>query len=138
MIERKGHVKAYHIPARQAHIVLSKVATHIDRKAVIMTDEAAVYKKLPRFGYQWGAVKHGKKHQAHGSVNTNSIESFWALFKRGVDGTYHSMSKKHLQKYIDEVCFRFNNRDNDMQTVFNDVTRRVAKNGKMSFRTLTA
>lgn len=138
MIERKGHVKAYHIPARQAHIVLGKVAQHIDRKAVIMTDEAAVYKKLPRFGYQWGAVKHGKKHWAHGNVNTNSIESFWALFKRGVDGTYHSMSKKHLQRYINEFTYRFNSRKDAIQDVFTDSVNRISQHGKLSYKTLTA
>ncbi len=49
-----------------------------------------------------------------------------------------TMSKKHLQKYIDEVCYRFNNRQTNMQDMFADVTRRVAKSGKLPLRKLTA
>jgi hypothetical protein len=45
-----------------------------------------------------------------GDLNTNRIESFWAIVKRGVYGIYHSVSEKHLQKYIDEFSFRYNNR----------------------------
>jgi hypothetical protein len=48
------------------------------------------------------------------------------------------MSKKHLQRYVDEVCFRFNHRNDTMQTMFEDTTRRVAKSGKMPLRKLTA
>ena len=108
------------------------------KAGAIARDEARVYTKLPKIGYQWGAVKHGKKHWAHGKVNTNSIESFWALFKRNYHGTYHSMSKKHLQKYIDEVSFRFNMRGSDIQALFDAATVLVAGSGKLSYKKLTA
>ncbi len=138
MTERGGKIRAYHVPSRETHIILNKVTENIDRKAFVMSDEAGVYKKLPKLGYQHGSVKHGKRHWAKGNINTNSIESFWALFKRNYHGTYHSMSKKHLQRYIDEVAFRFNNRNADMAEKFDAVTMRIAKHGKMSFKTLTA
>jgi transposase-like protein len=138
MTERGGKIKAYHIPNRQAEHVLTKIMTNIRDDAHLMTDEARVYKRLNRMGYKHGFVKHGKKHWAHGKVNTNSIESFWALFKRNYHGTYHSMSKKHLQRYIDEVCFRFNNREFTMQEAFDEVIQRVSKHGKISYEALTA
>lgn len=103
-----------------------------------MSDEARVYQKLPRLGYQHGTVKHGKKHWAHGDVNTNSIESFWALFKRVHHGTYHTISKKHLQRYINEVVFRFNMRPGEMDVVFVELTSRIASSGKISYKALTA
>jgi transposase-like protein len=103
-----------------------------------MSDEAGVYKKLRKLGYQHGSVKHGKRHWAKGNINTNSIESFWALFKRTYHGTYHTMTKKHLQRYINEVTFRFNGRESSMQEKFDALTARVSKHGKISYKTLTA
>lgn len=104
-----------------------------------MTDDAGVYRKVVRVGYgKHGTIKHSRKQYVCGNIHTNSIESFWALFKRNYHDTYHTMSKKHLQRYIDEVCFRFNNRDMDMSEVFAEVARRVAKSGKMSRKALTA
>lgn len=46
-------------------------------------------------------------------INTNGIESFWAVLKRGIYGVYHHISVKYMQKYIDEFCFRSNNRKDD-------------------------
>lgn len=138
MTEQGGKTKAFHISSRETHIILDKIRRNIDPSAFVMSDEAGVYKKLPKIGYRHGSVKHGKKHWAHGEVNTNSIESFWALFKRGYHGTYHSMSKKHLQRYIDEFTFRFNTRKTGMSERFAEVVRGVSKRGKLSYKTLTA
>lgn len=138
MTERGGRIKVVHIPHRGTEVLMPTITKHVDKSARIMTDEARVYTKLPKTGYQWGYVKHGKKHWVRGDISTNSIESFWALFKRNYHGTYHTMSKKHLQRYIDEVCFRSNNREVPMQQVFAEVTRRVAKSGKMPLKALTA
>ncbi len=139
MTQRGGKTKAFHIPHRGTEVMLPTMKKHISPKAMVMTDEARVYRKLPKVGfYQHGSVKHGKKHWAHGNVNTNSIESFWALFKRNYHGTYHSMSKKHLQRYIDEVAFRFNNRESGMAGKFDAVTMQFAKRGKLSYKALTA
>jgi len=92
-----------------------------------------------KVGYkQHGTIKHSRRQYVHGNVHTNSIESFWALFKRNYHGTYHSMSKKHLQRYIDEVVFRFNNRQNGMDIKFDLATAKIAKRGKMSYKVLTA
>lgn len=138
MTERKGKTKAFSVPHRGTEVLLPLIRDNIDAKARIMSDEARVYQKLPRTGYQHGSVKHGKRHWAHGDVNTNSIESFWALFKRGHHGTYHTMSKKHLQRYIDEFVFRFNSRDVSMQERFDLVTKLMSGSGKMSYKALTA
>lgn len=138
MTERGGKVKAYHIPHRGTEVLLPTIKEHIDPRAHIMSDEARVYKKLPKVGYQHSSVKHGKKHWVYGDTNTNSIESFWALFKRVHHGTYHTMSKKHLQRYIDEVTFRFNMRLEDMDTVFAEITRRIAVSDRLDYKTLIA
>lgn len=137
MIERGGLVKAFHVPHRGTEMLLPKIKEHISPKARIMTDEAKVYQKLPRFGYTHGSVKHGKRRWVYKDINTNSIESFWALFKRGYHGTHHWMSKKHLQRYIDECVFRFNMRTNTPDVVFLEIAKRIANSGKLSYKALT-
>ncbi len=110
MTERKGKIKAYQIEARQTHIILGKIKKNIKKDSTLITDEFNIYKKTPALGYRHKYVKHGKKKYAYGDVNTNSIEGFWGQLKRSVDGTYHSVSSKHLQTYVDEFSFRYNHR----------------------------
>ena len=55
-------------------------------------------------------VKHNQKEFVNGNIYTNTIEGFWSLLKRGIIGIYHFVSKKHLNKYIDEFVFRYNTR----------------------------
>lgn len=138
MTERGGEMRAMQIPNRETHIVLNALTENVDRDAHLMTDDAGVYRKTNRIGYKHDSVKHSRRVYVRGNVHTNSIESFWALFKRNYHGTYHSMSKKHLDRYIDEVVFRFNNREVDMSAMFDEVTKRIAKRGKMSYKRLTA
>jgi len=77
---------------------------------VVMTDEFRSYGILDRKGSQFQrfSINH-KKAFANGNIHTNGIEGFWSLFKRGFYGTYHKMSVKHLQNYLNEFCFRQNN-----------------------------
>ncbi len=51
-------------------------------------------------------------------IHTNTIEGFWALLKRGMFGQFHSVSRRHLQKYVDEFCYRYNLRDVESDNVF--------------------
>lgn len=139
MTQRGGKIKAYHVESRETHIIHGQLQKHINKnKTHLMSDEAQVYKKLLKLGYQRSAVKHGKGTYVRGNVHTNSIESFWALFKRQYHGTHHSMSKKHVQRYIDEIAYRFNHREEDMADVFADVIGHMSKRGKMSYKRLTA
>jgi len=139
MTERGGRIRAFQIPNRETGVVLNAMTKNVDKRAYIMTDDAGVYRKLVRIGYfNHASVKHGKRQYVRGNVHTNSIESFWALFKRNYHGTYHYMSKKHLQRYIDEVAFRFNTRHSDMAAKFDLTTLKIANRGKLSYAALTA
>jgi len=139
MTQRGGKIRAFQVPDRQTHTVLKAMTKNVSKDAHVISDDAGVYRKLVRIGYsRHDSIKHSRRQYVRGNIHTNSIESFWALFKRNYHGTYHSMSKKHLQKYIDEVCFRFNHRNDTMQVMFEDTTRRVAKSGKLPLRKLTA
>lgn len=58
------------------------------------------------------AKEYSRKDDVHGKIHTNTIEGFWALLKRGIIGQFHKVSAKYLYKYIDEFCFRYNQRKN--------------------------
>jgi hypothetical protein len=73
---------------------------------MLHTDEHAGYNGLD--GYDHEAVNHVAKEYVRGDVNTNGIESVWAVLKRGLHGVYHHASKKHLGRYVNEFTFRLN------------------------------
>ena len=77
----------------------------------LMTDEYTAYFGMSRL-LPHAVIKHAFSY-VDGIIHTNTIESFWALLKRGMFGQFHSVSRKHLQKYVDEFCYRYNNRAND-------------------------
>lgn len=80
--------------------------------AVVCTDEARGYMPLAQMGYQHHTVNHSHgTYVAANGATTNSIESLWALLKRGYVGTYHHMSRKHLHRYLTEFTARHNQRD---------------------------
>jgi hypothetical protein len=74
--------------------------------SAVFTDDHPSYKGLNRKGYKHHIVRHSEGEYSHGIANTNSAESFWALLKRGLYGTYHSVSTDHLQRYVNEFAFR--------------------------------
>ncbi len=110
MVERDGKVKAHKIEARQSHIILKDITKNVSRDAQLMTDQFGVYQKTKRLGYKHESVNHFAKEYARGKVSTNTIEGFWSQFKRSLHGTYHSVSPKHLQSYLDEFSFRYSYR----------------------------
>jgi len=75
-----------------------------------MTDEASVYTKIGREFKSHGVVNHSAKEYARGDVSTNTVESSFAILKRGLYGTFHNVSEQHLQRYATEFDFRWNNR----------------------------
>ena len=127
MVERQGKVRAHKIGARETHILLGKIKANISKDAEIMTDEFRVYAKLPKIGYnRRRGVKHGKGHYVMGDVHTNTIEGFWGQLKRSIRGTYHFVSAKHLQAYVDEFAFRYNQRLSPVP-VFHALVQRASR-----------
>lgn len=95
-------------------------------RSAVYTDEAGNYQPLRGRGYFHERVNHRQKVYVSGTVHTNTIEGFWATVKRGIGGTYHSVSTKHLQSYLDEYAWRYNNRDAD-DGMFTALLRLIAK-----------
>jgi transposase-like protein len=104
---------------------------------VILTDESQIYPyaldKMQKNLHK--TINHSKEY-AHGDVHTNTVESAFSLLKRGIMGTWHKVSAKHLPAYLDEMCFRFNNRKN--QFLFRDTLVRLILSPNLEYKNLTA
>jgi transposase-like protein len=136
MRARGGETQAQvvrNVGSAELHAIIKK---SIASGAVLYTDSWCGYNNLN--GYAHTVINHSKGTYVQGDAHTNSIESFWALFKRGYHGVYHWMSAKHLQRYVDEFVFRLNRRGQDMQSVFGDVVQRVAESSRLSYKELIA
>jgi transposase len=122
-----GRIVAKVVDDAGAKSILPHVRTKVLPESVVYTDEAAVYRyKLPDIGYQHDWVSHTNRVYVSGDVHTNTIDGFWTHLKRGVSGVYRDVSPKHLQSYLDEYVFRYNNRE-DERGMFNAFLERIEK-----------
>ena len=120
LVERDGEKGSYHLPSVNHRTLFPIMQAQIAEKARLMTDQAGVYEKIgPAFGSH-EVVNHSKKEYARGDVTTNTVESSFAILKRGLYGTFHSVSERHLQRYATEFDFRWNTRQ---ALGFNDADR---------------
>jgi transposase-like protein len=103
----------------------------------VFTDTHPVYKGV-RFPAPHDSVDHKAEEWVRGDVHTNSVESVWSLFKRSVVGSYHQLSEKHLQAYLDEMSFRFNRRKATSDALFLDTLRVLVQSPALKFKDLTA
>src|SRR5277367_703008 len=124
MIQRGGEIRAQVVERVNMATVESNIVANVEKGTQIMSDDFLSYARIGKM-FPHKSVSHARGEYVKGTCHTNSIESFWALFKRGYHGVYHQMSRKHMQKYVDEFTFRFNRRNGGMQGVFADVLERV-------------
>lgn len=122
--ERRGRLVAKVVPDVKARTLMSAIRTHVKPTAMIYTDELASYNNLSKTGYNHKRIRHSAKVYAMGDVHVNTIEGFWSLIKRGIDGANHSVSHKYLQTYLDSYSFRWNHRDDD-QSMFVTLLNRL-------------
>ena len=93
------------------------VRARVDTKnAHLMTDEYKGYLGMDKI-LPHDVIKH-EEWYVDGDIHTNTIEGFWALLKRGIMGQFHHVSRRHLQKYVDEFCYRYNLRKVDSDDAF--------------------
>jgi transposase len=122
--ERNGKVSALATDDLRGSTVIPIVKEHILPKSMVYTDEFPTYDSLKKHGYNHKRVHHATKVWAVGNAHTNTIEGFWSLLKRGIDGVYHAVSEKHLQGYINEYSFRYNHRQ-DKKPMFKTILGQI-------------
>ena len=110
MVERGGNIHAIATKDTGSKTLMTLARKHISIDATIYTDEHMPYRTLPKLGFKHQSVNHGVKEFVNGMASTNTAESFWSHFKRGINGIYHHVSAKHLQRYADEYTYRWNTR----------------------------
>ena len=105
-----NQVAAKAVPATDKATLQGFVQDHADRQATVYTDEAGAYETLP---FEHESVKHSVSEYVRGQAHTNGVESFWSMLKRGYYGTFHKLSPKHLDRYVQEFAGRHNLRERD-------------------------
>lgn len=108
LLEREGKVKTQVITSREKETMHDLVRRHVESGSHLTTDDFHGYWGLHK-DYVHQIVDHAETY-VDGQVHTNGIENFWSLLKRGLKGTYVSVEPFHLFRYLDEQCFRYNNR----------------------------
>jgi transposase-like protein len=116
LVERGGSARSFHVDRANKATIVPIVKANIDRESVVMTDEANMYNHLGDHFAAHGAVEHSRKeygytdHRTGTKINTNTVEGFYSVFKRGMNGIYQHCSEKHLHRYLSEFDFRYSNR----------------------------
>src|SRR5262249_2923243 len=114
VIERGGKVVLKFVPNATEENMVPFVKQYVNLGAKLYTDEFKSYRKLGR-DYIHETINHSLKLYVNGDIHTNTIENFWSVLKRGLYGIYHSVSEKHLERYLNEFASRFNERHSSEQ-----------------------
>jgi transposase len=109
-ISRHGKIAAYVVPKNPQKAIVAHIDTHVAESTILYTDDARIYDRLADDGWTHRTIKHSEGVYVSGEIHTQTIEGFWSLVKRGIDGTHHAVSAKWLQGYINEYAWRFNHR----------------------------
>jgi len=110
LVERNGEKRSFHVANVTAVTVRPILKAQIAEKARLMTDQASIYTKVGKEFAEHGVVNHAAGEYARGDITTNTVESSFAILKRGLYGTFHHVSEQHLQRYANEFDFRWNTR----------------------------
>ena len=117
-----NRVRAKVVSRTDAKTLQAFVVEHADASATVYTDEAKAYRSLP---YNHEAVKHSVGEYVRGQAHTNGVESFWSTLKRAHKGTFHKISPKHLNRYVQEFAGKHNMRESGTLAQMRDTVARL-------------
>ena len=110
LVERQGRVRAIHVPIVNQGTLKPILTEQIATSARLMTDSAGLYKNITEAFKSHEVVDHSAGEYVRGDVTTNTVEGYFGILKRGIGGIYQHVSKEHLNRYVSEFSFRYNNR----------------------------
>ncbi|KAA0990919.1 IS1595 family transposase [Dyadobacter aurulentus] len=135
MVERGGKLVAMTVKNTSSKTLQPIIKEHVAVGAKLMTDEWTAYVGLSKH-FSHSFIRHGQGQYVNGEVHTNTIEGFWSLFKRGVNGINHWVSVKHLDQYVGEYAFRYNTRKANDGQRFEVVMANL--DGRLTYKELIA
>lgn len=133
IVERNGNVKAMRVKDTKSATLKPIIKKLVEAGAIINTDEWRSYRGL-NGEYVHLVVKHREGEYVNGDVHTNTLEGFWSLFKRCIYGIYHNVSPKHLDRYCQEITYRYNARRMKQDERFADILSRC--DGRLTYEEL--
>ena len=131
LVQRNGEVRSRHVARVTARNLQEFIGKNVDKTATVMTDAFKSYKWVKKVYARHGVIRHDLKQYVKGDVHTNTIEGYFSILKRGINGVYQHVSKKHLHRYLNEFDFRYNMRK------IEDSNRTVAALGGIEGKRLT-
>ena len=136
-VQRGGNIVLEVIRSRDRESLHDFIAEHTaDETEAYFTDDWAPYDGIDDDNTRHETVNHSIEEWVRGDVHTNTVEGVWSLLKRSIIGAYHRVSIKHLNAYLDELEWRFNNRDNPW--LFRDTLLRLLNSDNLPYESLTA
>lgn len=114
---KSGEIRIIKVDKVDSKTLHPVIAMNVEEGSHLMTDEWRAYRKLEQL-YKRGVVNHSKRQYVDGDAHTNSIEGAWSHLRKLISGTHHRPTPEHLQKYLDEFEFRYNNRNKALETIF--------------------
>lgn len=136
-VQRDGRIKLERIPDTKKKTLHGFIRRTVkDEALAIYTDEFVSYAGIGDANTRHETVNHSEDEWVFGDVHTNSVEGVWSLFKRSIMGAFHKISFKHLDRYLEEIEWRINNRENPH--IFRDTLRRIMDTDALTYETLTA
>lgn len=136
-VQRGGKVRLEIIPTNDKKTLHKFIEENTaDDAEAIYTDDWKAYRGIADEDTEHKVVNHSKKEWINGKVHTNTIESVWSLLKRSIIGSYHKVSAKHLEAYLCELEWRYNNRNNPY--LFRDTLQKLLSADMLEYKELTA
>lgn len=137
IVQRGGKVRMSTIKRTDRKTLHAFIQGHIHPKTkLVITDDWPPYRGIADHDTKHETVSHRQKEYVRGNIHTNTIENVWNLLKRSVAGSYHKVSPKHLDAYLDELEWRFNNRKN--QYLFRDTLTKLLGSSNLEYKELVA
>jgi transposase-like protein len=138
MIERGGRLRLIPVKDEKVVILQPVMREHIDREAFLQTDMAVVFDKIGKhLDFRGHRMINHIKSYGQGLNHTNTIENAFSLLKRGIYGTFHKVSVKHLGRYCNEFCYRFNRRGEQLK-MFDGTLKNLVRGKALPYAKLTA